>query len=124
MWGKEGKLVLYLYHMDKKNRCGDSHDLLDENKMPFRAERGEWIHVAERVKVNSQSNHDGEVQLWLNGVEAINKSGIKFVTNGDKVDLLYFSTFFGGSEPGYRPGEDCHIWFDDIKISTNKSDVL
>ena len=47
------------------------------------------------------------------------KTGIKFVTNGDKIDTFYFSTFFGGSEPGYAPGVDCHIWFDDIVISTS-----
>lgn len=124
MWGKHGQLVLYLYHMDKKNVCGDSHELLDIKREPFIAKRGDWINIIERVKINSGSNHDGEVQLWINGVEAIYKEGIRFVTNGDKVDLFYFSTFFGGSEPGYRPGEDCHIWFDDIKISTDKLDVF
>jgi hypothetical protein len=119
MWGRNGRLVLYLYHMDKRNVCGDSYNLPDANKVPFAAKKGNWINIVERVKINTESNYDGEVQLWINGVERINKTGIKFVTNGDKIDTFYFSTFFGGSEPGYAPGRDCFIWFDDIVISTS-----
>jgi hypothetical protein len=120
MWRENGKLVLYLYYMDKKELCGDDFDLVDENNKPFYVKKGDWIHVCEKVKVNSGNNADGEVQIWLNGIEAINKTGIKFVTNGDKVDNLYFSTFFGGSGPGWNPGVDCYIWFDDIVISTSE----
>ena len=124
LWRKDGKLVLYLYHMDKVNQCGDDFDLFDEKGKPFFVNKGEWINVIERVKVNSENKADGEVQIWLNGKEAINKSGIKFVTNSDKVDNLYFSTFFGGSGPGWEPGVDCYTWFDDIVISTNPEDIF
>jgi hypothetical protein len=123
MWRKNGKLVLYLYHMDKKKECGEDYDLLTSEMKPFVVTRGSWVHVAERVKVNSTGNADGEVQVWLNGTEALLKTGIRFVTNSDKADNLYFSTFFGGSGPEWAPGKDCFVWFDDIVISTSPEDA-
>ena len=123
MWVRNGKLVLYLYHMDKVSRCGDNYDLLGNDKKPYYAKRGEWINVVERIKINTESNHDGEAQVWLNGTEAINLTGLKFVTNGDLVDTFAISTFFGGDHAGYAPGVDCHIWFDDIVISVDKTKV-
>ncbi len=124
MWRKDGQLVLYLYSMAKKNRCGDDYDLLDSEGKPFLAERGEWIKVTQRVKINSEAESNGEVQVWLNDVEAISLNGLKFVTNGDLVDNLYFSTFFGGSGEGWQPGVDCYIWFDDLVISESREGVF
>lgn len=123
MWRKNGKLVLYLYHMDKKETCGEDYDLLTGNKNPFVITRGAWIHVTERVMVNSTGNADGQVQVWLNGSEALLKTGIRFVSNSDKVDDLYFSTFFGGSGSDWAPGKDCFVWFDDMVISTQPEDA-
>lgn len=124
MWRPQGRAVLYLYHMDKANNCGDDLNLLDANDQPIYFQRGEWYQITQRVKINTGSNNDGEVELWVNGQHALLVENLKFVTNGDKVDNLYFSTFHGGSGAGWAPGVDCHMWFDDVIISTNPNDVF
>jgi hypothetical protein len=124
MWRPGGRLVLYLYHLDKTNPpCGDNLTL-QQGGSDYYAPRGQWIQIIERVKVNTGTNHDGEVELWVNEQPALLVTGIQFVSNGDQVDNLYFSTFHGGSTAAWAPVIDSYIWFDDIKISTNPSDVF
>jgi len=72
--------------------------------------------VDERVKINTGNNNDGEVQLWIDGEEALLTTGIRFVNDGSLVDTLYFSTFHGGADASWAPSVDCYIWFDDIRI--------
>lgn len=124
MWRAGGKLVLYLYHMDKANLCGDDHPLQLSPGQDFYAKRGEWIKITERVKINTANNHDGEVEVWVNDEPAIFKKDIKFVTNGSLIDYFYFSTFHGGNDPGWSPKVDSYIWFDEIWISTSRADIF
>jgi hypothetical protein len=124
MWRTGGKLVLYLYHMDKVNLCGDDHALQLSPGKDFYTPKGEWIQITERVKINSDGNHDGEVEVWINGQPALLKKEIKFVTNGSLVDTFYFSTFHGGNDPGWSPKVDSFLWFDEIKISTDPADIF
>jgi hypothetical protein len=88
----------------------------------------EWVHMIERVKINSVSNGkanpDGEVQVWFNGREVLNLKGLRFVNNQDKVDNFYFSTFHGGNSPDWAPENTCWIWYDDLVISDKKQDVF
>ena len=124
MWRTGGQVVLYLYHLNKVNPpCGDNIPLKDASGQNLYFQKGRWYTVTERVKVNSGSNKDGEVELWVDGVPALLKTGIAFVTNGDKVDNLYFSTFHGGGDATWAPSNDCYIWFDDIIIGQTAADV-
>ncbi len=123
MWRTGGKAVLYLYNMDKKATCGDDYSLTTANG-DFYFQKGKWHHVTERVKVNTGTNHDGEVEVWMDGQQAVLVTGLEFVSNGDKVDNLYFSTFHGGSTADWAPVNDCYIWFDDVVISIHPEDVF
>jgi len=124
MWRPGGLLVLYLYHLDKVNPpCGDNIPLVVGGSNYY-ITKGVWFNVIERVKVNTGTNHDGEVEIWINGQPALLKTGIQFVSNGDKVDALYFSTFHGGNDATWAPTVSCKTWFDDIKISTNVNDIF
>jgi len=124
MWRTDGKGVLYLYHLNKISTCGDDITLKTPEGEDFHFKKGVWYKITERVKANTGKNHDGEVQVWINDQPALYMKGLQFVDNGDKVDNLYFSTFHGGNTSDWGPTEDCYIWFDDIIISTNRSDVL
>ncbi|WP_162144155.1 T9SS type A sorting domain-containing protein [Sporocytophaga myxococcoides] len=130
----DGKAVIYLYHLNKVNPpCGDNYDTVVDGKTLY-FEKGQWYKISQRVKVNSGVNKDGEVEMWINDQHAqirlysgalVDKlSRIQFVTNGDKVDALYFSTFHGGSTADWAPLVDSYIWFDDIVISTRLADVV
>ncbi|MBY0426095.1 MAG: T9SS type A sorting domain-containing protein [Cytophagales bacterium] len=124
MWRTGGRLVLYLYHLDKINPpCGDNYTL-QQNGSDYYITKGQWFKITERVKVNTGTNHDGEVELWINDQPALLKTGIQFVSNGDKVDNFYFSTFHGGNDATWAPTSDTYTWFDDLRIGTNAGDFF
>ncbi len=124
MWRTDGKAVLYLYHMDKPGKYGEDFDLKDAADKDIYFPKGEWINIIERVKINTGSDKNGEIQVWYNGEEALNIVNLQFVTNGDLVDAFYFSTFHGGNDETWVPQNDCYIWFDDIVVSTDPGDVF
>jgi len=124
MWETDGKVISYLYHMDKSGKWGDDSALIFPSGNQVIFERGKWYQVMERVKINSSGSvHDGEVEVWINGLPVLLRKGIRFTSNGEKVDRFYFSTFHGGSGPDWAPTNTCYIWFDDIIVSENKKDV-
>lgn len=124
MWRAGGKAVLYLYHMDKPDKYGEDHDLLYPDGSSVLFERGKWYHIAERVKINTDGDtYDGEVEIWVDGKQVLLLKGLRFTSNGDKVDNLYISTFHGGDDETWCPTETCYTWLDDIRIGTTYKDV-
>lgn len=117
MWREDGAAVLYLYHMDKPHKWGEDFPLLTPGDDPIHFEPGQWIHLVQRVKINSGENADGEVQVWVNGSEALSLDGLRFVNNGSKIDTFYVSTFHGGNSPEWGSLNESHLWIDDIGIS-------
>ncbi|MBP3716268.1 MAG: T9SS type A sorting domain-containing protein [Paludibacteraceae bacterium] len=124
MWRGGGKLILYLYDMLKTDKYGEDHQLYFPDGAPVVAVPGQWIHIAERVKTNSSpDSQDGEVQVWVNGVEVLFLKGRQFTNNGEEVDKLYISTFHGGDSDEWCPTDTCFTFFDDICIGTDYNDV-
>ncbi|GAB3451592.1 hypothetical protein GCM10027570_28640 [Streptomonospora sediminis] len=125
----DGAAALYYYHMDKKGTYGD-YVMLKQGGADGPAinwPRGEWVNVVQRVKTNTvtggRANADGEIEAFYNGRSVAEVTGLRFVTNNDQVDKAYFSSFAGGSSPEYAPRHDSHIWYDDIKVSTDPADI-
>ena len=116
MWRKNGRAVLYLYHMDKPAKWGEDFSLrhADGNEVLF--EPGDWFQVTIRTRINTGQNADGEVDIWINQEPVLELNGLRFVTNGDLVDTFYFSTFHGGNTPSWGPRKDSVIHFDDFKV--------
>jgi hypothetical protein len=119
MWRRNGAAVLYLYHMDKPHQWGEDLPLVPLGHTPFFFMPDEWVHLVQRVKINTGALANGEVQVWVNGVESLNLDGLRFVNDGSKIDTFYMSTFHGGNTPGWGPMNDSFIWIDDIEISSN-----
>lgn len=118
MWHSKGKVVLYLYHIDKKGHWGDNFPLIYPSGEQVIFEPGKCYQITERVRINSEADkYDGEVEVWVNGKLVLLKKGFRFTTNGEKVNRFYFSTFHGGSGPDWAPLKTSYIWFDDLVIS-------
>ena len=124
MWRTDGRAVLYLYHLNKTSTCGDDVALKTAEGQDIYFKKGTWYKITERVKINTDNTKDGEVQVWINDLPTLFLKGLQFVNNGDKVDNLYFSTFHGGNTSDWGPTEDCYTWFDDLIISSKRTDVL
>jgi len=121
MWRRGGRIVLYLYHMDKKDKWGDDIPLVYPSGEDVAFQRGIWYQITERVKINSKdTSHDGEVEAWVNGSPVLFRKGLRFTSNGEGVDRFYFSTFHGGSTAEWAPAETCFLNVDDILISPDK----
>jgi hypothetical protein len=124
MWREGGKAVLYLLNVDKRSAWGDDYDLVypDGKKVVF--EKGKWVRLTERVKLNTgPDKYDGVIQVWIDGKQVLLLDKVRFVTDGDKIDTFLFVTFHGGNDNLWAPVENCYSWFDDLKISIRKEDV-
>ncbi|MFC3801542.1 polysaccharide lyase [Cohnella sp. GCM10012308] len=127
IWRKDGQAAVYIYSMGNAGQYGDEADLNYRNGSPVYYPKGEWFNIVQRVKVNTvtngQANPDGEVEIWYNGQHATKVTGLRFVTNADKVDKAYFSSFFGGATEDYVPANDSYVWYDDVKVSPHRADM-
>ena len=76
---------------------------------------GEWVTIAERIKLNDPASFDGEIQIWANGVKVIDVQGVSLRNSADSViQGMHFQTFFGGSSPDWATRTDQTAWFADI----------
>ena len=68
--------------------------------------QGEWQCVEQRVTMNTGSNNDGVYQVWVDGVEQINRTDMKWDTTGTyPISKLWINIFHGGFA-GRAPGYD------------------
>lgn len=116
MWRADGRVVLYLYHMDKPGKWGEDLQLRTSTGIAKYFQRGKWHELKQRIKINTANNKDGQVQVWMDGEEVLLRTGIRFVNNGAKVDRFYFNTFHGGGDPSWAPSITSYACFDNIDI--------
>ncbi|MEM6364209.1 MAG: polysaccharide lyase [Planctomycetota bacterium] len=111
MWRRYGDAVLYLYHLDQRERYGDDFPL----NVRFQANR--WYDIRQRVTVNREHQNDGRVQVWVDGQEVLDQRNLRLrLGNAAPVDLFYFSTFFGGRGSDWAPSTDQSIDFADFSV--------
>ncbi|ASQ99821.1 polysaccharide lyase [Streptomyces sp. 11-1-2] len=127
IWSKSsGKAAVYYYSLEHEGEYGDDM-VLQKDGADIQWPKGKWVNVVQRLKVNTvtdgQANPDGEIEVFYNGESAAKKTGLRFVTNDDQVDKAYFSSFAGGGTSEFAPANDGYIWYDDIKVSTNREDI-
>lgn len=121
-----GEAALYYYHIDKQDQYGD-YVTLKKDGSAIHWPKGEWVNVVQRVKLNTvtdgHASHDGEIEVFYNGQPAAEVTGLRFVTNDDQVDKAYFDSFAGGATTEFAPQIDSDVWYDDIKVSTDRADI-
>ena len=118
MWRPAGNPVLYLYHQDRVNRCGDDVETLTD----FTFERGRWYRIAIYVKLNSAiASGDGVASLYIDGVKQAERTGLNLTGNMDEViDKFLFSTFYGGSDSSWSPSKTTYIYYDNFEVVSGK----
>jgi Polysaccharide lyase 14 len=83
-----------------------------------------WHQVQMQVDMNTAANTDARIRIWYDqpptGTPNIDRQGIglidrtKFPMNS--VNQLMFSTFFGGHDNTWGPGNDVYAYFADFQI--------
>jgi len=79
---------------------------------------GRWICVEQKVKLNAPGRSDGTVAVWIDDRQVYQVSGLVFRTAADlKVDGLFFSTFFGGSDKSWVTPQNQYADFAAFAVS-------
>lgn len=125
MWRDGGKLSLYAYHHDRPTVFGEDFYLTESDGSPYQAPVGKWFTITERIKMNTTgSTSDGEVEVLIDGVSKLKKTGLRWRKNtGYTADTLLYSSFYGGADPSWAPGQTTHALFDDFKVATVRNGV-
>ncbi|MBE9043169.1 hypothetical protein IQ255_01885 [Pleurocapsales cyanobacterium LEGE 10410] len=123
MWREDGKATLYLYHMNQPGTYGEDILLKDSDGSDKYFERGQWHNLVQRVKVNDGSQSNGEIDVWMDNEQVLSMDNLKFMTNNQGIDTMYFSTFHGGYDSDWWPEQEVKAHFDDFVVSTNAADV-
>jgi hypothetical protein len=107
MWHGGGRLTGYTYALDQNTGCGNSIET------GFNFAVGRWYNIKERVKLNTGSNKNGVLQLWVDDRMVIDRSNIPWMNESPtrRIDLVYIQTFFGGSTLDWAPSRRCSISF-------------
>jgi len=117
MWGRDGRVVQYVYHPDQKGKYGESLHYDIGGRRQFKP--GVWHAVEHRIVMNTPGKHDGVIQAWFDGTLALDKRDLRFRdVDTFAIDQFAFSTFFGGDNATWAPVKDEAIYFDDFVIST------
>ena len=114
VWRSVGRPVLYVYHQDRANRCGD--DIEDVTGFAF--ERGKWYRVDLHVKINSGiGSADGIAALYINGIKRAERTDLNLTGNlSKKIDNFLFSTFYGGSDSTWSPSKTTYAYYDNFTV--------
>jgi len=82
---------------------------------------GVWYSIRQRVKMNDPGVANGILQIWLNDELVLDQQDRTIRLKPQlKIDCMYFSTFFGGSDNQWSTSKDETIYFDDFEISVPK----
>ena len=100
----------------------DSSYLMNSRWSRSQLKAGNWYQITQRIKLNEPGQANGVIQIWLDGKQVLNETTILFRTSNNlKIDIFYFSTFFGGGND-WATSKDETVYFDDFVISKTRVD--
>jgi len=107
MWRTGGQLVAYLYDQDQGGECGNNIT----TSLNFKPRQ--WYSLKQRVKLNTGRNHDGHLQIWVDGQMLIDRKNMEYMAEGpaNLINSVLFHSFFGGSTQDWAPTRECSISF-------------
>jgi polysaccharide lyase-like protein len=106
MWRRDGAGEVYAYLATSR---GEGTSL---GRSAWRFRPGEWHLLEQEVTLNQPSRPDGRVRVWLDGHQVLDEAGLRFRTVGDlRIEGLFFSTFFGGSDRSWSTPRDTYVDF-------------
>jgi hypothetical protein len=112
MWRKGGTAEVYAY-LPTSVVHGTSLGRGD-----WRWPVGRWTCVEQAVRLNTPGRADGSVTVFLNGARVLRSDRLEFrSTDQLGIEGVFFSTFFGGSDPSWATPRTQHVDFAAFAIS-------
>ncbi|MCW2873697.1 polysaccharide lyase [Actinacidiphila oryziradicis] len=79
---------------------------------------GRWTCVEQAVHLNTPGRADGSVTVFLDGARVLRSAGLEFRSTGRlAIEGVFFSTFFGGSDPSWATPRTQHTDFAAFAVS-------
>ncbi|VUD67277.1 Extracellular exo-alpha-L-arabinofuranosidase [Thalassocella blandensis] len=113
MWRPGGTPVIYSYHQDRANRCGD--DIYSNRTFSV----GQYQAISLHVKVNDPGQYNGNMTLYLNGERIASQENVRLRQDGGshtQITQFLFHTFFGGSDWSWAPSKTVYSRFDNFAV--------
>lgn len=103
----------YVYHADAQDSAGDywgwnegPAGLLENNK---------WYAIEQYVKLNSPGHKDGIFRAWIDGLQVVERTGVRFRQVQDlKIESVWFGVYHGGVSPTPK---DMSLYIDNVVIA-------
>ncbi|EJD36093.1 hypothetical protein AURDEDRAFT_74614 [Auricularia subglabra TFB-10046 SS5] len=122
MWRTNGAGEIYAYvpETDGNKEAGkelegtviDSSYGMSLARGAFNFTPGDWTVVAERVRLNTPGQTDGEIELWVDGKSVIHATGLAIRSSASSTFRgVHCQTFFGGSTADWASPVDQFAYF-------------
>jgi hypothetical protein len=122
-WGENGEASLYLYHQNRRNRCGDKF-YYRMNGQPFRFVTGQQYRVTQWVKVNTPNALNGEAEVWIDGKQVLLMKNLRLRGSVSaataRVDQVKYHSYFGGDNLRFAPKRDSYTEYGKMYVTTCK----
>jgi hypothetical protein len=81
---------------------------------------GRWTCVEQAVRLNTPGRSDGSITVLVDGKRVLDTGGLEFRTTGHLgIEGVFFSTFFGGSDPTWATPREQYADFAAFAVSAN-----
>jgi hypothetical protein len=104
MWREDGRIIPYLYYYEMP---GDFGHTFGETLGYFTNTKAHKVKYW--AKLNTGSDKNGALKIWLDDVEVLNKTDLIYRTDNSKIDTVHISIFAGGSTPEWNMTGDGYI---------------
>lgn len=121
MWRTDGRGEAYVYHMNQREKYGDSFPFPDDFRFPTKSE----VMVRLRVTLNTPGRRDGRLDVWIRRASDVAERNV--VQRSDMewrsdpamaIDGVLFETFHGGGDRTWAPQRPSSSTFSGITITT------
>ncbi|KAJ7647322.1 polysaccharide lyase family 14 protein [Roridomyces roridus] len=124
MWRPNGEGEVYAYIPDSNNLCKDKNIICNSDfgdsisRGSFTLSAGQWNHVTLLVQMNNPPDTaNGNIELYFNNVQALAQQNLQIRSASNlSINGLFFSTFFGGSDPSWATPDEQHTYFRNMQL--------
>lgn len=111
MWRENGAGEVYAY-LPTSEEYGTS---IGRGSWYFQP--GQWHTIDLQVQLNDVGSNNGSIVLGVDGKTVIEENEVLFRTVDTlKIDGIFFSTFFGGSDSSWATPKTTYVYFDNFKL--------
>jgi hypothetical protein len=106
------------YDGGPNNPCGGQASVSFYDIAPWRWDAWHWVQV--EVKANTPGSSDGEMRVWVDGSQVVNKTGLN-MRGTCTIGLSRFAIGFQADRYNYDVVDEVRYW-DNVAISTSYID--